>query len=126
MRCKTCGSPDCRTLETRELLGGTLARRRKLCLTCGAKFNTFELYDSLWKTIVKYAKPSAAALAKRWALRERNARVCERLMAGEKCETVGLDFGLSPSMVATIARQQGLPPRGPGGAQRKRAACKSH
>lgn len=119
MKCMTCGSRDCRTTETRETLGGILVRRRKHCLDCGAKFNSYEVYESLWSTIKRYATPHAAAVAKRWALRARNEQIKARLLTGEKCETIGLDFGLSPSMVATVSRRLGLPRRGPGGARKQ-------
>jgi hypothetical protein len=39
--CRTCGCRDLRTLETRQLAGGKIFRR-KACRHCGAKLTTHE------------------------------------------------------------------------------------
>ncbi len=46
MNCKHCGDPDSKVIETREWRGG-LTRRKRECLGCGRKFDTFEVPGSL-------------------------------------------------------------------------------
>ncbi len=38
--CPSCGSDENRVVDTRDIVGGI--RRRRSCLDCGKRFNTFE------------------------------------------------------------------------------------
>lgn len=49
MRCPSCGHPDDKVLESRPARDGAAIRRRRCCLSCGARFTTYEeiLRDAL-------------------------------------------------------------------------------
>lgn len=49
MRCPSCGHPDDKVLESRSARDGAAIRRRRCCLSCGARFTTYEeiLRDAL-------------------------------------------------------------------------------
>ncbi len=57
MNCKHCGERDTATLETREWKG-VLTRRRRECLGCGRKFETYEVPGSLLRRheVERYAR----------------------------------------------------------------------
>lgn len=42
MRCRNCGHPDTKVLESRESQGGAIIRRRRECLECSWRMTTFE------------------------------------------------------------------------------------
>ena len=46
MKCPYCGSPDFKTLETRDSPDNT-TRRRKECVTCGKRFTTYEYVETV-------------------------------------------------------------------------------
>lgn len=59
MKCEKCGA-DTKVLDSRSV-EGKLIRRRRQCLTCKARFTTFEITDSSYKANVNTIK--AARLA---------------------------------------------------------------
>ena len=46
MKCPYCGSPDFKTLETRDSPDNT-TRRRKECIDCGKRFTTYEYVETV-------------------------------------------------------------------------------
>jgi transcriptional regulator NrdR family protein len=86
-------------------------RRRRQCLKCGMKFDTYEVYWTLWGWVSRFMAAHAAAIEKRRERWLRNERIVERLRAGEKHVVVAAEFGLSDSMVSTVARRMGVPSR---------------
>jgi hypothetical protein len=96
-------------LDTRDMYSDVVNKRRRACLSCGHKFNTYELGDALWGTIRKYIPAHQHAVEKVRIRTQRNAQIKERLLTGEKHLTIAIDFNLSPNMVSTIARQMGVP-----------------
>jgi transcriptional repressor NrdR len=46
LKCPYCGSPDFKTLETRDSPDNT-TRRRKECVTCGKRFTTYEYVETV-------------------------------------------------------------------------------
>lgn len=117
MRCTTCGA-DTAVATTAQIADGFIVHRRRVCtMNPDHRFSSFEIDDTLEDTILKYASSPARMITfkKRIALAERNTVIVSMLRAGEKCEVIALQFNLSLSMVATIARANGF--RRPSGNQ---------
>lgn len=101
MKCVRCGR-DTAVLDTRMV--DHMLKRRRECGHCGHRFSTYEIDDGCVKTIRKYMKPHAQAIAKRVALTRRNEKIIKMLEQGHKHAVVAAEFGLSDNMISTIAR----------------------
>ncbi len=53
MRCPFCGHPEDRVLESRAIRDGAAIRRRRECLACGKRYNTFEQIEARPLVVVK-------------------------------------------------------------------------
>lgn len=110
MKCPKCNGTTT-VSETRELYSDVVNRRKRHCMTCGYKYNTYEIGDAIWKTIQKYIPAHAHAVEKQRILRQRNEAIRQRLLTGEKHASIAMDYGLSDNMVSTIAKRLGVPSR---------------
>lgn len=99
-------------LETRVLPNGIITRRRHSCLTCGQSFRTIEIYDDLWGSIKRWGLSThLEAVRRRWDRFRRNQLIKQRLQAGVPQKIVAGEFGLSPTMITTLARKLGFASR---------------
>lgn len=53
MRCPACNNPDSRVLDSRPVEDGTSIKRRRECPSCGKRFTTYEVIDSVSIAVVK-------------------------------------------------------------------------
>ena len=53
MRCPVCNCPDSRVLDSRPIDEGTSIRRRRECPSCGKRFTTYEVIDTVPIAVVK-------------------------------------------------------------------------
>ena len=53
MKCPACNSPDSRVLDSRPVEDGSSIKRRRECPSCGKRFTTYEVVDSLSIYVVK-------------------------------------------------------------------------
>ena len=53
MKCPSCGYADSRVIDSRPVSDGTSIRRRRECLSCQKRFNTFEVVEALQIVVVK-------------------------------------------------------------------------
>lgn len=112
MKCQHCGNLDTTVLETRELMAGTVVRRRRGCGICGGSFATYEIDGGIWGTVKKWAlKSRAPALEKKHALRARDAEIASLILAGHQLKDIAVRFGLSASTISYAAKKAGLPAR---------------
>ncbi len=51
MICSKCGRDSDKVIRTSRCLTGESIRRRRLCLSCGNRFTTFELKDSYFQNL---------------------------------------------------------------------------
>lgn len=102
MNCVRCGR-DTSVLESRMV--DAMLRRRRECTHCGHRFSTYEMDDGCVKTIKKHMYPHMRAVARRVELTRRNEKIIALLQSGIKHSAVAAEFGLSDSMVSTIARR---------------------
>lgn len=53
MKCPACGYPESKVIDSRPVNDGTSIRRRRECLYCQKRFNTFEVLESLQIIVIK-------------------------------------------------------------------------
>ena len=53
MRCPTCDERDTRVIDSRDLDDAATIRRRRECVTCGARFTTYERMEAARLIVVK-------------------------------------------------------------------------
>ena len=53
MKCPSCNSPDSRVLDSRPVEDGASIRRRRECPSCGRRFTTYEVIDTVPIAVVK-------------------------------------------------------------------------
>ena len=53
MKCPVCGSRDSRVLDSRPVEEDTSIKRRRECPTCGKRFTTYEVIDTVPVTVIK-------------------------------------------------------------------------
>ena len=53
MKCPACFSLDSRVLDSRPVDEGTSIKRRRECPSCGKRFNTYEVVDTVPITVIK-------------------------------------------------------------------------
>jgi transcriptional repressor NrdR len=53
MRCPFCGHDEDRVIDSRPSDEGSAIRRRRECITCGARFTTYEKVESLPLLVIK-------------------------------------------------------------------------
>lgn len=112
MKCQHCGNLDTTVLETRDLMGGTVVRRRRGCGLCGGSFATYEIDGGIWGTVKKWALGDRAkALEKKHTLRRRNEEIVAMLKAGYLISDIAARFGVVPGTICHVAKKAGLPGR---------------
>lgn len=53
MKCPVCNNSDSRVLDSRPVEDGSRIKRRRECPSCGRRFTTYELVDTLPITVIK-------------------------------------------------------------------------
>lgn len=53
MKCPSCGCPDTKVLDTRDVADGCNIRRKRECLACQRRFITFEAVDTAQIIVIK-------------------------------------------------------------------------
>lgn len=53
MKCPACGYPESKVIDSRPVNDGASIRRRRECLSCQKRFNTFEVLESLQIIVIK-------------------------------------------------------------------------
>lgn len=53
MKCPACGSPDSKVIDSRPVEEGNSIRRRRECLACQKRFNTFEIIETVQIIVIK-------------------------------------------------------------------------
>lgn len=104
MRCRVCGDP-LRVVETREEAYGLIVRRVRLCPR-GHRYSTYEVDDSLQKTIIKFAerRDRIEHMMDRIERYRRNERIVRRAASGEKHELIAVNESIAPNTVSHVVR----------------------
>jgi len=56
MKCMYCGHIDSKVIDSRQSDDGTAIRRRRECMSCGKRFTTYEIIESVPIVVVKKDK----------------------------------------------------------------------
>lgn len=110
MKCIKCGG-EASVSETRPLHADTVTRRTRQCTVCKHKFVTYEIDEGIWKSVRKFVPAHADAIENKKIRFVRNQHIAKLLRAGEKHSVVANQFGLSDSMISTIAAEMEIPSR---------------
>ena len=94
MKCKYCGYDDSKVIDSRLSEDGCSVRRRRECLKCGKRFNTFEEYETIPVLVIK-------------SNGDRQPFDKEKIRKGimKSCEKRPVTFAQIEDMVSTIERE---------------------
>ncbi len=94
MKCKYCGFEDSKVIDSRLSEDGCSVRRRRECLKCGKRFNTFEEYETIPVLVIK-------------SNGERQPFDREKIRKGiiKSCEKRPVTFAQIEEMVSEIERE---------------------
>jgi transcriptional repressor NrdR len=53
MKCNQCQSDDIKVIESRDVVDGQAIRRRRMCVTCGQRFTTYERIERPQLIVIK-------------------------------------------------------------------------
>ncbi len=53
MKCPVCGFPESKVVDSRPIEDGSNIRRRRECLSCGKRFTTFEIIETVQIVVIK-------------------------------------------------------------------------
>lgn len=53
MKCPYCGHPESKVIDSRPITDGSSIRRRRECLDCAKRFNTYEVVESVEIIVIK-------------------------------------------------------------------------
>lgn len=53
MKCNQCGGDDIKVIESRDVAEGQAIRRRRMCVTCGNRFTTYERLERPQLIVIK-------------------------------------------------------------------------
>ncbi len=95
-----------RVVETREEAYGLIVKRVRTCPR-DHRYSTYEIDDSLRKTLIKFAerRERIEHIVDRIERYRRDERVFRRASAGEKHVIIALDEGIAPNTVSDIVRK---------------------
>lgn len=76
MKCAFCGHLESKVVDSRQTDDGTKIRRRRECLSCGARFTTYEIIETIPLMVIKRDKSREPFDANK--LVNRLMRACEK------------------------------------------------
>jgi transcriptional repressor NrdR len=76
MKCPYCGHPESKVIDSRPVTDGSSIRRRRECLDCAKRFNTYEVVESVEIIVVK--KDGAKELFDRTKLLSGLLKACQK------------------------------------------------
>lgn len=56
MKCAFCGNPESKVVDSRQSEDGQKTRRRRECLSCGERFTTYEIIETVPLMVIKRDK----------------------------------------------------------------------
>lgn len=101
MRCEVCGA-DTNVVDTRELNGWTLRRRRQC--PRGHRMVTYEVIETVWNTAKHRNRDAVITAEKRALIDTRNRAMLADLDRGMQAKVVALNYGVSESTVSLVKR----------------------
>ncbi len=104
MKCPNCGFHDSKVIDSRPVEEGNSIRRRRECLSCGRRFTTFEVLESVQILVVK--KDGTKELFDRSKMLSGIMKACQkRPVKGEEI-AAEIEAELQNDMVQEITSQK--------------------
>ena len=104
MKCPLCAAPDSRVLDSRPVSEGTSIKRRRECPSCGKRFTTYEVVDSVPITVIK--KDGAHEFFDERKLQGGIMRACQKRPVDVAAITTEIVMELNNSLVSEITTKE--------------------
>ena len=104
MRCPACNSQDSRVLDSRPVEDGNSIKRRRECPSCGKRFTTYEVVDSVSIAVIK--RDGRREFFDRHKLMLGIERACQKRPVNADEVATAIETELQNSLVAEITSQE--------------------
>ena len=104
MRCPACNSQDSRVLDSRPVEDGNSIKRRRECPSCGKRFTTYEVVDSVSIAVIK--RDGRREFFDRHKLMLGIERACQKRPVDADEVATAIETELQNSLVAEITSQE--------------------
>ena len=104
MRCPACNSPDSKVLDSRPVEEGNSIKRRRECIGCGKRFNTYEVIDSVPITVLK--KNGNREFFDRHKLHAGVLKACQKRPVDTESLVSQIEAELTNSLVSEISTSE--------------------
>ena len=104
MKCPCCGAQDSRVLDSRPIEDGASIKRRRECPSCGKRFNTYEIVDSV--PIIVLKKDGTQEIFDAHKLQIGIMRACQKRPVDSDAIVAEIVSELNSSLVAEITTRE--------------------
>lgn len=104
MKCPACLSTDSKVLDSRPVEDGNSIKRRRECVNCGKRFNTYEVIDSVPLTVVK--KNGSREFFDKHKLHSGILKACQKRPVDTELIVAQIENELTNSLVSEISTQE--------------------
>ena len=104
MKCPMCGAQDSRVLDSRPANEGTSIKRRRECPSCGKRFTTYEIVDSVPIVVIK--KDGTHEFFDERKLQGGIMRACQKRPVDAEKITAEIVSELNNSLIAEITTHE--------------------
>ena len=101
MKCPACLSTDSKVLDSRPVEDGNSIKRRRECVNCGKRFNTYEVIDSVPLTVVK--KNGSREFFDKHKLHSGILKACQKRPVDTQLIVAQIENELTNSLVSEIS-----------------------
>lgn len=101
MRCPACGISDSKVLDSRPVDEGNSIKRRRECISCGKRFTTYEVIDSVPITVLK--KDGSREFFDRHKLHAGILKACQKRPVDTEQIVSQIEAELTNSLVSEIS-----------------------
>ncbi len=100
MKCPVCSCPDLHVLDSRPVDDDTSIKRRRQCASCGRRFTTYEVIDTVPVTVVK--RDGSVEFFDKHKLTMGIARACQKRPVDPSAIAADIEAELQNSIVEKV------------------------
>ena len=104
MKCPVCNAPDSRVLDSRPVDDAASIKRRRECTTCGKRFTTYEVVDTVPIAVVK--RDGSREFFDKHKLTLGIERACQKRPVEPSAIAAAIEAELQNSIITEITSQQ--------------------
>ena len=104
MNCPFCGAVESRVLDSRPSDGGASIKRRRECVACNKRFNTYEVVDSVPLVVIK--KDGSREFFDKHKLLVGIERACQKRPVDAEAIAASIESELQNSIISEIPSKQ--------------------